>query len=129
MLGIQLSALRRSLSNYQRYYRWGIETLFAEIKVTLPGERLMLRSRRVDLAEQEVFGLLLTHFALRRLMVQASAAVDGDPDELSFLHTVRVVRRHLPLHAAFSPSPAPQHAGCRADRDPLGAGRAEPRKP
>ena len=106
--------------------RWEAETLFAEIKVTLPGERLMLRSRRADLAEQEVFGLLLTHFALRRLMVQASAAVDGDPDELSFLHTVRVVRRHLPLHAAFSPSPAPQHAGCGAGRDPLGAGRAEP---
>ena len=60
-------------------------------------------------AEQEVFGLLLTHFALRRLMVQASAAVDGDPDELSFLHTVRVVRRHLPLHAAF-----PHLAGARA---------------
>jgi IS4 transposase len=104
--------------------RWAAETLFAEIKVTLPGERLMLRSRRVDLAEQEVFGLLLTHFALRRLMVQASAAVDGDPDELSFLQTV--VRRHLPLHAAFSPSPAPEHAGCGADRDPLGAGRAAP---
>ena len=124
MLGIQLSALRRFLSNYQRYYRWGIETLFAEIKVTLPGERLMLRSRRADLAEQEVFGLLLTHFALRRLMVQASAAVGGDPDELSFLQTVRVVRRHLPLHAAFSPSPAPENAGCGAGRDPLGACRA-----
>jgi hypothetical protein len=87
----------------------------------------MLRSRRADLAEQEVFGLLLAHFALRCLMVQASAAVGGDPDELSFLHTVRVVRRHLPLHAAFPPSSAPQHVGCRAGRDPLGAGRAEPR--
>jgi hypothetical protein len=104
--------------------RWEAETIFAEIKVTLPGERLMLRSRRVDLAEQEVFGLLLAHFALRCLMVQASAAVGGDPDELSFLHTVRVVRRHLPLHAAFPPSSAPEHAGCRADRDPLGACRA-----
>src|SRR3954466_7805036 len=70
--------------------RWQAETIFAEINVTLPGERLMLRSRRADLAEQEVFGLLLAHFALRCLMVQASAAVGGDPDELSFLHTVRV---------------------------------------
>jgi IS4 transposase len=109
--------------------RWEAETIFAEIKVTLPGERLMLRSRRADLAEQEVFGLLLAHFALRCLMVQASAAVGGDPDELSFLQTVRVVRRHLPLHAAFPPSSPPEHAGCRADRDPLGAGRAEPRTP
>ena len=32
MLGIQLSALRRSLSNYQRYYRWGIEPSFRDTK-------------------------------------------------------------------------------------------------
>jgi hypothetical protein len=102
--------------------RWEAETLLAEIKVTLPGERLMLRSRRADFAEQEVFGLLLAHFALRCLMVQASTAVGGDPDELSFLQTV--VRRHLPLHTAFSPSPAPEHTGCGAGRDPLGACRA-----
>lgn len=95
--------------------RWEAEVLFAEIKVTLPGRRLMLRSRRADLVEQEVYGLLLVHFALRQLMVQASQALgaDGarDPDTLSFLHTVRVVRRHLPLHAAFSPSAAPADAG------------------
>jgi Transposase DDE domain len=70
--------------------RWEAETIFAEVKVTLPGERLMLRSRRADLAEREVFGLPLANFALRRLMVRASAAVDGAPDELSFPHTVSV---------------------------------------
>ena len=32
MLGIQLSALRRSLSNYQRYYRWDIEPSFRDTK-------------------------------------------------------------------------------------------------
>ena len=90
--------------------RWESEGAFAELKVSLPGERLMLRSRRVDLAEQELFGLLLVHFALRRLMHDASRQAGCDPDTLSFLHTVRVVRRHLPFHAAFSPSPAPPHA-------------------
>ena len=83
---------------------------FAELKVTLPGERLMLRSRRADLAEQELYGLLLAHFALRRLMHDASRQAGCDPDTLSFPHTVRIVRRHLPFHAAFSPSPAPPHA-------------------
>lgn len=95
--------------------RWEAEVLFAEIKVTLPGRRLMLRSRRADLVEQEVYGLLLAHFALRHLMVQASQALGAadarDPDTLSFLHTVRVVRRHLPLHAAFSPSATATDAG------------------
>ncbi len=109
--------------------RWEAEGIFAEVKVTLPGRRLMLRSRRADLAEQEVFGLLLVHFALRHLMVQAAQAVGGDPDMLSFIHAVRVVRRHLPLHAAFSPSPAGRDAGDRAGRDPRRAGRAKPKAP
>ncbi len=90
--------------------RWESEGTFAELKVTLPGERLMLRSRRADLAEQELYGLLLVHFALRRLMHEASCKAGCDPDQLSFVHAVRIVRRHLPFHAAFSPSPAPPHA-------------------
>jgi Insertion element 4 transposase N-terminal/Transposase DDE domain len=43
--------------------RWESEGAFAELKVSLPGERLMLRSRRADLAEQELYGLLLAHGA------------------------------------------------------------------
>ena len=87
--------------------RWEEEGAFAELKVTLPGGQLMLRSRRADLAEQELYALLLVHLALRGLMVQASR--QGGCDTLSFIHTVRVVRRHLPFHAAFSPSAAPTH--------------------
>ena len=86
--------------------RWESEGTFAEIKVTLPGQRLQLRSRRADLVEQELYGLLLVHFALRQLMHEASCQAGCDPDTLSFIHTVRIVRRHLPFHAAFSPSAA-----------------------
>jgi len=90
--------------------RWESEGAFAELKVALPGQRLMLRSRRPDLAEQELYGLLLAHFALRRLIHDASRHAGCDPDTLSFTHTVRIVRRHLPFHAAFSPSPTAPHA-------------------
>jgi hypothetical protein len=89
--------------------RWEEEGAFAELKVTLPGQQLMLRSRRADLAEQKVYALLLVHLALRTLMVQASRRGGCDPDTLSFVHAVRVVRRHLPFHAAFSPSAARAH--------------------
>jgi hypothetical protein len=89
--------------------RWESESTFAELKVTLPGERLMLRSRRADLVEQELYDLLLVHFALRRLMHEASQRAGCDPDHLSFVHAVRIVRRHLPFHAAFSPSATPAH--------------------
>jgi hypothetical protein len=89
--------------------RWESEGAFAELKVTLPGGHLMLRSRRADLAEQELYGLLLVHHALRRLMHEASQRAGCDPDRLSFVHAVRIVRRHLPFHAAFSPSAAAAH--------------------
>ena len=106
--------------------RWESEGVFAELKVALPGGRLMLRSRRADLVEQEVYGLLLVHLALRQLIYEASRQVGCDPDHLSFLHAVRVVRRHLPFHAAFSPSAEAPHAAAGAGRDPRRPGRAEP---
>ena len=106
--------------------RWESEGALAELKVSLPGQRLMLRSRRADLAEQELYGLLLAHFALRRLIHEASRQAGCDPDTLSFLHTVRIVRRHLPFHAAFSPPPAPAYACADPDRDRGGAGRTQP---
>jgi Insertion element 4 transposase N-terminal/Transposase DDE domain len=102
--------------------RWEAETTFAEIKVTLPGGRLMLRSRRPDLVEQEVYGLLLAHSALRALMLQASEQAACDPDTLSFVHAVRVVRRQVSLEAAFSPSAAPPGVPHGPDHDHRGAG-------
>ena len=83
--------------------RWEDETVLAEVKVTMPGGRLMLRSRRPDLIRQEVYGLLLTHFAIRQLMVEASRRAACDPDTLSFVHTIEIVRRNLPFYVAFSP--------------------------
>ena len=64
----------------------------------------VLRSKTPELVRQEFWGLLLAHFAVRRLMHEAALRVDEDPDRLSFLHAVRVVRRKVPLFAALSPS-------------------------
>jgi hypothetical protein len=91
--------------------RWESEGTFAELKVALPGRRLLLRSRLAALVEQELYGLVLVHLALRRLMTDASSKAGVDPDTLSFLHTVRIVRRHVPFHAAFSPSAAASDDG------------------
>jgi hypothetical protein len=40
---------------------------------------------------QELYGLLLAHFAARALMHEAALAVDLDPDRLSFVHALRVI--------------------------------------
>ena len=86
--------------------RWEIETALDELKTHLRGARIVLRSKKPDLVEQEFYGLLLAHFAVRSLMHEAALQADEDPDCLSFLHAVRVVRRKLPFHAAIPPSAA-----------------------
>ena len=84
--------------------RWEIEGALAQLKTHLRGARVVLRSKTPDLVRQEFWGLLLAHFAVRGLMHEAALRADEDPDRLSFLHAVRVVRRKLPLLAAFPPS-------------------------
>ena len=84
--------------------RWEIEGALAELKTQLRGAQAVLRSKTPDLVRQEFWGLLLAHFAVRGLMHEAALRADVDPDRLSFLHAVRVVRRKLPLLAAFPPS-------------------------
>lgn len=84
--------------------RWEIEGALAELKTQLRGARGVLRSKTPDLVRQEVWGLLLAHFAVRGLMHEAALRADEDPDSLSFLHAVRVLRRKLPQFAAFPPS-------------------------
>ena len=84
--------------------RWEIEGALAELKTQLRGAQAVLRSKTPDLVRQEFWGLLLAHFAVRGLMHEAALRADEDPDRLSFLHAVRVVRRKLPLLAAFPPS-------------------------
>ena len=82
--------------------RWEIETAFDELKTHLRGARVVLRSKTPDLVRQEFFGLMLAHFAVRGLMHEAALSANEDPDRISYLHAVRVVRRKI---AAFSPIP------------------------
>ena len=84
--------------------RWEIEGALAELKTHLRGARMVLRSKTPELVRQEFWGLLLAHFAVRGLMHEAALRADEDPDRLSFLHAVRVVRRKLPVFAALPPS-------------------------
>ncbi len=84
--------------------RWEIEVALAELKTGLRGARVVLRSKTPELVRQEVWGLLLAHFAVRGLMHEAALRADEDPDRLSFSHAVRVVRRKVPQFAALSPS-------------------------
>jgi hypothetical protein len=84
--------------------RWEIETTLDELKTHLRGARIVLRSRTPDLVRQEFYGLIMAHFAIRNLIHEAALKADEDPDRLSFLHAVRVIRRTLAVAAAMPPS-------------------------
>ena len=84
--------------------RWEIETAIGELKTHLRGRRAVLRSKTPALVRQEFFGFLLAHFAVRALMHDAAVKAGRDPDALSFLHAVRVIRRKIPLYSAIPPS-------------------------
>ena len=83
--------------------RWEIETALDELKTHLRGPRLVLRSKTPDLVRQEFYGVMLAHFAIRGLMHDAALKADEDPDRLSFVHAVRVIRRKLTSFAAIPP--------------------------
>jgi hypothetical protein len=83
--------------------RWEFEGLLDELKVHQRGPGVVLRSKSPDMVQQEVWGMLLVHLAIRRLMHQAAVDGDVDPDQLSFTRSLRVVRRQVTDQAALSP--------------------------
>jgi len=84
--------------------RWEIETALDELKTHLRGAQIVLRSKTPELVQQEFYGLLMAHFAIRGLMHEAALQVDEDPDRLSFVHAVHVVQRRMPRFVAIPPS-------------------------
>ena len=84
------------------HQRWEIELAFDEIETHQIGHRV-LRSRSPQLVRQEIWALLLTHYAVRHLMFEAADDIDTEPDRISFLRTLRIVRRQVTDQAAFPP--------------------------
>ena len=84
--------------------RWEIETALDELKTHLRGAPIVLRSKTPELVEQEFYGLLMAHFAIRGLMHEAALKADEDTDRLSFLHAVHVIQRRMARFGAIPPS-------------------------
>lgn len=84
--------------------RWEIESTFDELKVHQRGARTVLRSKSPALVLQEIWGHLCCHFAIRTLMWEAAGQAGVDPDRVSFVASLRVVRRSISAARDFSPS-------------------------
>jgi hypothetical protein len=82
--------------------RWEHETANAQLKTFLRGPGKVLRSGSPDMIEQELWGYLLTHYAVSALTCTAAAAAGIDPDRVKPKRTIRAVRRRV-ADPAFPP--------------------------
>lgn len=74
--------------------RWEEELTFDELK-THQCERAVLRSETPRGVVQEIYGLLLGHFVIRKLMCEAAVIAGCAPRELSFVNTLKILRCRL----------------------------------
>jgi hypothetical protein len=81
------------------HQRWEIELSFDEIETHQTGHLTVLRSRTPELVKQEIWALLLTHYAIRHVMKDAADTAGTDPDDLSFIRSYRAIRRQVTIFA------------------------------
>jgi len=82
--------------------RWEHETGNRQLKTYLRGPGKVLRSESPDMVRQEIWGYLLTHYAISALICAAATGAGIDPDRVKFKRTVRIIRRRA-ADPAFSP--------------------------
>ena len=85
--------------------RWDIEIAYDEIKThqcaTLKGQMpTILRSKRADLVEQELYAVLITYNMIRSLMKEATDKEGGNPLFVSFLDTMQTIIECAPHMSA-----------------------------
>ena len=85
--------------------RWEFETSLREIETQLLEPGSTLRSKKPEMIRQEIWALLLTHYAVRSFMQEAADTVDLDPDRLSPIRAINIIRRSVTDPAEFSPRP------------------------
>jgi hypothetical protein len=98
--------------------RWEYEISLREIETQMLEPGTGLRSKSPKLVRQELWGLLLAHYAIRSLMAGAAASAGLDPDRLSFMRSISLVRRQVTDQAAFSPQKTRTGQGHGHYRDP-----------
>jgi len=88
--------------------RWESELVIDEIDTHQRLAGRVLRSQRPVGVVQELYGVLLARYALRMLMHEAAMAAGTDPDRLSFVPALEVIRDAIPEFQMVEPTQRPQ---------------------
>tara|TARA_Y100000748_G_scaffold219571_2_gene184586 strand:+ start:11210 stop:12541 length:1332 start_codon:yes stop_codon:yes gene_type:complete len=83
--------------------RWEIELGFRDIKSSMQQNAVTLRSKRVELVYQEVWGLLLAYNIIRREASQAAVAFGRAPSDIRFKPACQYIAVQLIVMAAANP--------------------------
>ncbi|MGU0876961.1 IS4 family transposase, partial [Pseudomonas aeruginosa] len=83
--------------------RWEIELGFRDIKSSMQQNAMTLRSKKVDLIYQEVWGLLLAYNIIRREASQAAVAFGRAPSDIRFKPACQYIAVQLIVMAAANP--------------------------
>jgi hypothetical protein len=75
--------------------RWEMEISIKESKTVLRKGRVTLRSKLPELVEQEFWGLLLAHYAVRKMMAGAALEKEVDPDGLSYEGGLQILKAKI----------------------------------
>lgn len=85
--------------------RWEIELGFRDIKSAMHNNAMTLRSKKVDLIYQEIWGILLAYNVVRREASQAAVLHNRRPNEVSFKAAFAYIASELiVMSGADSPS-------------------------
>ena len=68
------------------------------------------RGSAKSLVRQEIWGLFLAHYAVRAFMKEAADTAEIDPDRLSTIRAINIIRRSVTDPAEFSPHSAEPEA-------------------
>ena len=81
--------------------RWEIETSYREVKQTMLGGPLTLRTQDPEGIIQEIWGALIAYNLVRLEMAMAATEAKAQPTDLSFIRALHLIQQEL-LFASFT---------------------------
>ena len=89
--------------------RWEIETSYRELKQSLLGEALTLRSQQPAGIAQEIWGALIAYNLVRLEMAKAALQAHVEPTDLSFLRALHILQHEMIWAVGMAPGKLPAH--------------------
>jgi hypothetical protein len=77
-------------------WRWEEESVLDEVKTVMQqGKQPLLRSKKPELVQQELYGLLLGHYLTRKVMADAAERIAVAPSRLSFKSSLETLKQWM----------------------------------